>query len=74
MDKKQIQKIDELLNEFDTGDKPGVVVGLSQDGKTEFAKAYGMANLEYGLPLLKEMYIPDNQIRCCILIKICHIP
>jgi len=51
MEKDRLQKIDELFREFDMGDKPGVVVGVTQNGKTEYSKAFGMANLEYDLPL-----------------------
>jgi len=51
VDNSKSQKIDALFNDFDTSDKPGVVVGVTQDGRTEYTKAFGMANLEYDLPL-----------------------
>lgn len=45
------QKLDELFREYDTSDKPGVVVGVTQGGKAEYARAFGMANVEHGVPL-----------------------
>ena len=36
-------------------DKPGAVVIVVKDGKTLFRKAYGMANLELGVPLQPDM-------------------
>jgi len=51
MNDVKIKKIDELFNEFDSAEKPGVVVGVTQNGETQYVKAFGMANLEYGLAL-----------------------
>jgi len=51
MDATKLQRIDELFKEFDADDKPGVVVGVTQNGKIQYSKAFGMANLEYDLPL-----------------------
>lgn len=44
-------KTDRLFAHFDSNEIPGVVVGVTQQGKTTYAKAFGMANLEYDLPL-----------------------
>ena len=51
MDTLKLNKLDELFREFDTKDTPGVVIGVTQHGETAYAKAFGMANLEYDLPL-----------------------
>ena len=46
-----VTKLDELFSTFDTVDKPGVIVGVTRHGKTQYAKPFGMANLEHDLPL-----------------------
>ena len=44
-------KIDELFSEFDRSDAPGCVVSVFQNGETIFHNSYGLANLDYGIPL-----------------------
>lgn len=41
---------DQLFSIYDRDDTPGGEVAVFRDGKTVFAKAYGMANLTYGIP------------------------
>ena len=41
---------DQLLSNYDREDSPGVAVSVFRDGRTVFSKAYGMANLAYGIP------------------------
>lgn len=41
--------IDKIFSRWDTGDGPGMVVGVARKGKPIFVKGYGMANLEYGI-------------------------
>ncbi len=41
---------DQLLSAYDREDSPGAVVSVWRDGETVFSKAYGMANLSYGIP------------------------
>lgn len=41
---------DQLMARFDGPDTPGGVVRVWRDGKVLFSKAYGMANLAYGIP------------------------
>ncbi|HEX6039282.1 serine hydrolase domain-containing protein [Longimicrobium sp.] len=43
-------RADSLFAEFDSTTTPGCAVALSQDGRTVLARAYGMANLEHGIP------------------------
>jgi len=41
---------DQLMAAYDGGGTPGGVVHVWRDGKVLFSKAYGMANLTYGIP------------------------
>lgn len=42
--------IDKIFSRWDKPNVPGCAVGIFQDGKTIFAKGYGMANLDYNIP------------------------
>lgn len=44
-------RIDSVFAQWQRTDAPGCVVGVRRDGATVHLKAYGMANLEYGVPL-----------------------
>jgi CubicO group peptidase (beta-lactamase class C family) len=44
-------QVDRLFAAWDRKDSPGCVVLVRQDGKTLHERAYGMANLELGVPL-----------------------
>ncbi len=44
-------QVDRLFADWDRKDSPGCVVLVRQDGKTVHERAYGMANLELGVPL-----------------------
>ncbi|MBK6407127.1 MAG: serine hydrolase [Holophagales bacterium] len=52
------EAIDAMLAKAIPADGPGAVVIAVKDGKTVFRKAYGMANLELGVPLA-----PDSVLR-----------
>ena len=41
---------DQLMSRYDGVDSPGAAVQVWRDGRTLFSKAYGMANLTYGIP------------------------
>ncbi|HJP63957.1 MAG TPA: serine hydrolase domain-containing protein, partial [Mucilaginibacter sp.] len=43
------KKSDSIFNSYH--DKPGVAVMIVQDGKVAFEKGYGLANLEYNIPI-----------------------
>lgn len=46
----QIEK--EITNLFEeVGSRPGAIVGVFKDGKIEFQKAYGLANLDHDIPI-----------------------
>ena len=48
------QRIDSIFATYATTTSPGCIVGVGQSGKQVYAKAYGMANLEYSVPLTSE--------------------
>ncbi len=41
---------DQFMAPYDEDDSPGAAVQVWRDGRTLFSKAYGMANLAYGIP------------------------
>jgi CubicO group peptidase (beta-lactamase class C family) len=45
-----LNKIDTLFSKWDNAQSPGCVVGIVRNDSLIFAKGYGMANLEYGVP------------------------
>ena len=44
-------KIDKLFRSYARPDSPGYVLGLVKNGELVFAKGYGQANLDDGIPL-----------------------
>lgn len=44
-------RIDELFAEWDTDDAPGAAVGVFEEGRIVYARGFGVANLDYGIPL-----------------------
>jgi CubicO group peptidase (beta-lactamase class C family) len=44
-------KVDSIFQRFNSKSKPGAVVAIIENGKVAFEKCYGMANLEYDIPL-----------------------
>src|ERR1051325_2323495 len=46
-----VKRIDSVFARFANPAGPGCAVGAYQDGKVIFAKGYGSANLEYGIPI-----------------------
>jgi len=49
--KEQEAKIDEMFAEYDTIDMPGCAAGVIQNGKFIYKKSFGMANLDYNIPI-----------------------
>ena len=43
-------KVDQLMRSYDRRDAPGAVITVVRHGRSVFSKAYGMANLEQGVP------------------------
>ncbi|HEY0800691.1 MAG TPA: serine hydrolase domain-containing protein, partial [Steroidobacteraceae bacterium] len=48
------KKIDALFKEWNAPNTPGVSVAVIDKGKIVFAKGYGIANLEYNVPIKTE--------------------
>ncbi|HEV7358693.1 MAG TPA: serine hydrolase domain-containing protein [Steroidobacteraceae bacterium] len=48
------KQVDALFKEWDTLNTPGASVAVIQHGKVIFAKGYGIANLEYNIPIKPE--------------------
>ena len=46
LSENQHQKIDSLFLEWNRPNHPGGAIGIMQNGKTVFSKAYGLASLE----------------------------
>jgi len=44
-------RVDQLFASWDRPDSPGCALGIVQDGQLIFARGYGMANLEHGIPI-----------------------
>jgi CubicO group peptidase (beta-lactamase class C family) len=44
-------KIDEIFSQWNKANSPGAAVAVIKDGKVIFKKGYGMANLEYDVPI-----------------------
>ncbi len=51
-DPKALQaQVDRLFAAWDRPDSPGCAVGIIKDGRLLYARGYGMANLEHGIPI-----------------------
>jgi CubicO group peptidase (beta-lactamase class C family) len=44
-------KVDSLFSQFNNSNSPGCAVGIMQDGEIIYERGYGLANLEYGIPI-----------------------
>lgn len=44
-------KIDRLFAEWDKSDSPGAALAVIRDGEIIYKRGYGMANLEYDIPI-----------------------
>jgi CubicO group peptidase (beta-lactamase class C family) len=47
-------RVDTIFAPFATGDMPGCAVGVSRNGALDFARGYGLANLEHAVPISPE--------------------
>lgn len=47
-------RVDRIFAQYATTTSPGCIVGVGQEGRQVYARAYGMANLEYAVPLTPE--------------------
>lgn len=46
-----IEKVDELFKNWDNLEKPGIAVGIVSNGKIDHTTGYGLANLEFDIPI-----------------------
>jgi CubicO group peptidase (beta-lactamase class C family) len=53
-------QVDELMARY--ADGPGAVIGVVQDGGLVFAKAYGLANIEHGVPMRRETVLDIGSV------------
>jgi CubicO group peptidase (beta-lactamase class C family) len=44
-------RVDQIFTRWDRPDSPGCILGVIKDGKLIYKKGYGMANLEYDIPI-----------------------
>ena len=56
-----VARVDSIFSRFTTT-TPGCAVGVSRHGRTVLAKAYGMSNLEYDVPLTTESIIEAGSV------------
>lgn len=55
-------KVDRVFERFNRSDTPGCVVGVAVDGRPVLVKAYGMANLEYGIRLRPDTVFESGSV------------
>ena len=55
-------KVDRVFDRWSRSDTPGCVVGVAVDGKPVLVKAYGMANLEYGIRLRPDTVFESGSV------------
>jgi CubicO group peptidase (beta-lactamase class C family) len=56
-----LARVDSIFSQF-TRSTPGCTMGVSRHGRTVLAKAYGMSNLEYEVPLTTESIIEAGSV------------
>ncbi len=44
-------KVDKIFEQWDNDDTPGAALGIFKDGRIIYARGYGLANLEYSIPI-----------------------
>ena len=55
-------KVDALFAEWNKPDSPGCAVGISKNGTLLYEKGYGMASLEWGIPITPAAVFPAASI------------
>ena len=63
--KSHEQQIDKLFAGFDNGNSPGYAVLIIKDGQSIYKKCFGMANIEYNVPISEStrFHIPSDSKR-----------
>ena len=57
-----IEQVDALFAPWDKGDSPGAAVGIFEKGRILYAKGYGIANLDYGIPLSPQTVLRTGSV------------
>ena len=47
----QSARVDQIFEQWNREDSPGFAVGIFRDGRSLYTRGYGMANLEYDIPI-----------------------
>ena len=55
-------QVDRVFERWNRSDTPGCVVGIAVEGKPVLVKAYGMANLEYGIRLRPDTVFESGSV------------
>ena len=55
-------QVDELFAEWDGETSPGGVVGIFMDGRIIYSKGYGVANLDYDIPITPQSVLRIGSI------------
>lgn len=55
-------RVDKLFAQWDKPDSPGCAVGVIRDGKLIYTRGYGLANLEYNLPLTSKSVLDIGSV------------
>jgi len=50
-DPELAKRIDEVFKQYDRRDSPGCALAVVKDGELAYTRGYGMANLEYDIPI-----------------------
>jgi len=58
----QTARVDALFEKWNRTDAPGCAVGISRNGSVLYEHGYGMANLEWGIPITPETVFPIASI------------
>src|SRR5512138_566305 len=55
-------KVDRIFERWNHSDTPGCVVGVAVEGRPVLIKAYGMANLEYGVAIRPDTIFESGSV------------
>ena len=55
-------RVDEIFSQWDSEMSPGCSVGVTQNGETLLERAYGMADLEWGIPNTPETIFEGGSV------------
>ena len=55
-------QVDELFAEWDSKDAPGAAVGVFKEGRIVYARGFGVANLDYGIPITPQSVLRIGSI------------